>query len=182
MKSPQSLRFRQRRDTAGRSERRSRGRIGPPLHTRERPAGGRGQRGVPNSPARPVQACHLGTRDAAGRPIRNRAVENSAAILLARALPRRFHEPFRGPSRPRRVPFYLAPEAALRLWAVPGSNRRPPACKAGALPTELTARRAECRAREWPVAERGGGELRLGPDSDPNLRLDPGRGGTARLH
>jgi hypothetical protein len=26
------------------------------------------------------------------------------------------------------------------LWAVPGSNRRPPACKAGALPAELTAR------------------------------------------
>jgi hypothetical protein len=25
------------------------------------------------------------------------------------------------------------------LWAVPGSNQRPPACKAGALPTELTA-------------------------------------------
>src|SRR5256885_5244391 len=24
-------------------------------------------------------------------------------------------------------------------WAVPGSNQRPPACKAGALPTELTA-------------------------------------------
>ena len=27
-----------------------------------------------------------------------------------------------------------------RKWAVPGSNQRPPACKAGALPTELTAR------------------------------------------
>ena len=27
----------------------------------------------------------------------------------------------------------------LRRWAVPGSNQRPPACKAGALPTELTA-------------------------------------------
>ena len=26
------------------------------------------------------------------------------------------------------------------LWSVPGSNRRPPACKAGALPTELTPR------------------------------------------
>jgi hypothetical protein len=24
-------------------------------------------------------------------------------------------------------------------WAVPGSNQRPPACKVGALPTELTA-------------------------------------------
>src|SRR5919197_5605568 len=28
-------------------------------------------------------------------------------------------------------------------WAVPGSNQRPPACKAGALPTELTARRPQ---------------------------------------
>ena len=27
-------------------------------------------------------------------------------------------------------------------WAVTGSNRRPPACKAGALPAELTARAA----------------------------------------
>src|SRR5919197_2792110 len=27
-----------------------------------------------------------------------------------------------------------------QLWAVTGSNRRPPACKAGALPAELTAR------------------------------------------
>ena len=30
-------------------------------------------------------------------------------------------------------------------WAVPGSNQRPPACKAGALPTELTARRRSVR-------------------------------------
>jgi hypothetical protein len=28
----------------------------------------------------------------------------------------------------------------LGQWAVTGSNRRPPACKAGALPAELTAR------------------------------------------
>ena len=33
-----------------------------------------------------------------------------------------------------------APERGLPPWAVPGSNQRPPACKAGALPTELTAR------------------------------------------
>src|SRR5438105_10365517 len=35
-----------------------------------------------------------------------------------------------------------AAEGAKRLvepWAVTGSNRRPPACKAGALPAELTA-------------------------------------------
>ena len=31
----------------------------------------------------------------------------------------------------------------MRRWSVPGSNRRPPACKAGALPTELTPRRHE---------------------------------------
>jgi hypothetical protein len=42
------------------------------------------------------------------------------------------------------VPPRLATERAclqaLSRWAVPGSNQRPPACKAGALPTELTAR------------------------------------------
>jgi hypothetical protein len=32
-------------------------------------------------------------------------------------------------------------------WAVTGSNRRPPACKAGALPAELTARAAGCQQR-----------------------------------
>ena len=32
--------------------------------------------------------------------------------------------------------------AGTLLWAVPGSNQRPPACKAGALPAELTARTA----------------------------------------
>src|SRR6266545_2127414 len=31
-------------------------------------------------------------------------------------------------------------------WAVTGSNRRPPACKAGALPAELTARRGQSTA------------------------------------
>ena len=30
--------------------------------------------------------------------------------------------------------------ALANEWSVPGSNRRPPACKAGALPTELTPR------------------------------------------
>ena len=35
----------------------------------------------------------------------------------------------------------VAGEAVDRLvWAVTGSNRRPPRCKRGALPTELTAR------------------------------------------
>ena len=35
-------------------------------------------------------------------------------------------------------------------WAVPGSNQRPPACKAGALPTELTAQRPTWRASPKP--------------------------------
>jgi hypothetical protein len=38
-------------------------------------------------------------------------------------------------SRQRESP----PVRGLSLWAVRGSNTRPPACKAGALPTELTA-------------------------------------------
>jgi hypothetical protein len=38
-----------------------------------------------------------------------------------------------------RVP-QTACSSRLRVWSVPGSNRRPPACKAGALPTELTPR------------------------------------------
>lgn len=32
----------------------------------------------------------------------------------------------------------MPPYYALWWWPVPGSNRRPPACKADALPTELT--------------------------------------------
>src|SRR4051812_36867498 len=34
---------------------------------------------------------------------------------------------------------YTRREKQQSRWAVPGSNQRPPACKAGALPTELTA-------------------------------------------
>ena len=61
-----------------------------------------------------------------------------------------------------------AGKSPTRWWAVQGSNLRPPACKAGALPTELTARgrrtktgatRAResfvgCRRRDYP-ARRG---------------------------
>jgi len=40
-------------------------------------------------------------------------------------------------------------------WAVPGSNRRPPACKAGALPAELTAPAVRVqRGSEPPVGSR----------------------------
>ena len=38
--------------------------------------------------------------------------------------------------------------AGLKKWSWPGSNRRPPACKTGALPTELQPR------REKPLAGR----------------------------
>ena len=38
-------------------------------------------------------------------------------------------------------------EAGSLLWAVPGSNGRPPACKAGALPAELTAHAGESSIR-----------------------------------
>src|SRR5215212_102278 len=34
---------------------------------------------------------------------------------------------------------------ATAWWSQPGSNRRPPACKAGALPTELWPRQADSR-------------------------------------
>jgi hypothetical protein len=37
-------------------------------------------------------------------------------------------------------PLQIACSSHSRGWSVPGSNRRPPACKAGALPTELTPR------------------------------------------
>ena len=40
---------------------------------------------------------------------------------------------------PQRDPKPQIETGARRRWAVTGSNRRPPACKAGALPTELTA-------------------------------------------
>gem|GEM_PF-6011747 len=33
----------------------------------------------------------------------------------------------------------MIPDAGLEWWAMTGSNRRPPACKAGALPAELIA-------------------------------------------
>src|SRR5947208_8761593 len=37
-----------------------------------------------------------------------------------------------------------------RPWAVPDSNQRPPACKAGALPAELTARGSQDRCSDPP--------------------------------
>src|SRR5213082_2620599 len=47
--------------------------------------------------------------------------------------------------------------SAFLLWAVTGSNRRPPACKAGALPAELTARSKQGTS----AAERGFAALGL---------------------
>ena len=50
-------------------------------------------------------------------------------------------------------------------WAVTGSNRRPPACKAGALPAELTARRAILGASR-------GAFLALGPSVWPFIAFN----------
>ncbi len=45
----------------------------------------------------------------------------------------------------------LCPQRATRAWwSQTGSNRRPPACKAGALPTELWPRRAEGATEDRP--------------------------------
>ena len=57
--------------------------------------------------------------------------------------------PHEGPRHPvgLHVGERSASEADLREWAVPGSNGRPPACKAGALPTELTAPAGESSIR-----------------------------------
>jgi hypothetical protein len=62
-------------------------------------------------------------------------------FLVARARPyyRRERPSFQGLSR----------------WAVTGSNRRPPACKAGALPAELTARGAPSGIRTRATALKG---------------------------
>ncbi len=44
-----------------------------------------------------------------------------------------------------------------KWWSQTESNRRPPACKAGALPTELWPRRAQTCAPETPDARKDGG-------------------------
>jgi hypothetical protein len=59
------------------------------------------------------------------------------------------------------------------LWAVPGSNQRPPACKAGALPTELTARWAPGYPRA-DLDANGAGVTVL--DDERRERLDRGLG------
>ena len=53
----------------------------------------------------------------------------------------------------------------VELWAVTGSNRRPPACKAGALPAELTARALSSVALAAEVGSSGLG--RIGHGSNP---------------
>src|SRR5205809_3717927 len=57
---------------------------------------------------------------------RSRHGSTRSTIVWAKSRPR--------PRRPNE------PEWLYERWAVTGSNRRPPACKAGALPAELTAR------------------------------------------
>jgi hypothetical protein len=54
-------------------------------------------------------------------------------------------------------------------WAVQGSNLRPPACKAGALPAELTARAVQ---RNDAAADMAGSALRPGKDSSATSRAD----------
>ena len=56
---------------------------------------------------------------------------------LAIPFPRRLTRRHRRRSHQKKAPVLAA---VSRRWAVTGSNRRPPACKAGALPAELTAR------------------------------------------
>jgi hypothetical protein len=79
------------------------------------------------------------------------------------ALPKRFHSTISDLLVRRCDGRRSASEADSRGWAVPGSNGRPPACKAGALPTELTAqaRESSIRLRERPAllegARRAGG-------------------------
>src|SRR5207248_3742930 len=58
--------------------------------------------------------------------------------------------------------------ASTAIWAVTGSNRRHPACKAGALPAELTAREGQ-RYRDLRRSARG----------LPECRRPEGRAGAA---
>src|SRR5919201_94986 len=69
-------------------------------------------------------------------------------------------------------------------WAVPGSNQRPPACKAGALPAELTARCGVLQRKTLPrtfgcYPIPGG---RPSPCFRPSVTssISPGRGARAR--
>jgi hypothetical protein len=101
-----------------------------------------------------------GNASTATRPIRERAPRTTPRIASAttRGYRPRKHgsdtpsarPPFQNRSKTHRnAPRRVTPDnkearkpAWLRAssrWAVPGSNQRPPACKAGALPTELTA-------------------------------------------
>ena len=67
-----------------------------------------------------------------------------------------------------------------RRWSVPGSNRRPPACKAGALPTELTPRGANSSgipgllglARGGRVYEIAGSRLHLARCAAPRRNCE----------
>ena len=57
--------------------------------------------------------------------------------------------------------------ARWRWWSLPGSNRRPPACKAGALPAELRPRAPPARKARRPV----GGMVGRGGLEPPTSRL-----------
>ena len=69
------------------------------------------------------------------------------------------------------------PRSTREWWSQTGSNRRPPACKAGALPTELCPRlsfRLDCDLASSPFAP--GGANRPFPKVEPIARSGgPGR-------
>jgi hypothetical protein len=109
------------------------------LRARAPEARARRNRGEPKLSRRPHRAALL----LVPQPLRE--------ALLAKNLPR-------GPCagcRPRLEHEKGPSLQGLSRWAVTGSNRRPPACKAGALPAELTARGAPSGIRTRATALKG---------------------------
>ena len=113
-----------------------------------------------------------GFRD--GTPVRRRRLRDPRAAALARRplLTRAAGGPLQGSSRSE-IPtmgFLICGK-----WSVPGSNRRPPPCKGGALPAELTPRAAQTSRfgsvgpaapsrlppRLWPGRARQGSSVRV---------------------
>ena len=74
-----------------------------------------------------------------------------------------------GGSRVRNVRF------RVRWWSWPGSNRRPPACKTGALPTELQPRRGKPDAGEPEAPSAGKRMVGLSGFEPLTSRLSGGR-------
>jgi hypothetical protein len=57
---------------------------------------------------------------------------------------------------------YRPEVSCLRWWSLSGSNRRPPACKAGALPAELKPQRFKPKTRDAPLGDLSPGTLNAG--------------------